>query len=164
MEILKDEIQRVHKKEVARRQLETAVFLFLKGIDYSSVVTLAGAAGNILLQLVLNRGERPFVDLGRDVANYLQGELLPRKRYKYRMQILFGIIPLKHMSDKCDEIVEMDLEKCALSALTVAVCDYTTLSGQNEPFVKAFLNWCWKNQNGPQVMEEYQSLPKKLKK
>jgi hypothetical protein len=161
---LKNEIQRIHKKEVVKCQLETAVSLFIKQVDYSSVITLAGAAGNILFQLVLNNGKKPFADLGREVAHHIEGVHFKRKTYKYQMEILFGVIPLKHMSEKCDEIIEIDLEQSAVKVLTYALHDYTTLFGQDEPFVKAFYNWVWENKNGPQIVEEYKDFVTKFKK
>lgn len=161
---MKDITFKIHKREIAKSQLETAIVLFLNKTDYSSVITLSGAAGNILMQLVLNEGKRPFVDLGRDIANHYQGELLSRSTYKNRMQKLFGISHLKHMSETCDEVLELDLEDCAIKSLISTVHDYTTLFGQDEPFIKAFLNWCWINKDGPGAMEFFNKLPGKFKK
>ncbi len=59
-----------HKLDIARGQLarparciETAIRLFLvDGCDMFSAITLAGAAGEVLHELVLRAGKRPFVD------------------------------------------------------------------------------------------------------
>ena len=48
---------KVHKGDIAKFQLETAVRLFLTGKDRSSVITLAGAASGILGTLVRNAGK-----------------------------------------------------------------------------------------------------------
>lgn len=53
---------RIHKSDIAKSQLETAVWLLLDGRDRSSVITLAGAASGILDRLVRNAGKEPFVD------------------------------------------------------------------------------------------------------
>lgn len=140
-------IIRIHKSEIAKQQLMTAIGLFLRRIDFASVITLAGASGNILHQLVLNEGKRPFVDLGRDFANYTQGQLLSRSTYKNRLERLFGVLQLKHMSDICDEILELDLETSAINSLTYVVHDYIALYGKEEEFIKAFLSWVWVNRN-----------------
>jgi hypothetical protein len=161
---LKDEIIKVHKKDIARSQLETAVSLFLLKLDYSSVITLAGASGGILHQLVLNEGKKPFADFGREIALYREGVHLPRKTYKYRLEILLGIIALKHMSDDCDDIIALDLEASAFNALTYVLYDYVTLFGQEDLFVKAFYNWVWENKNGVQIMEEYKDFTTRVKK
>ena len=52
-----------HKFDIAHGQLETAIRLFLvDGCDMFSAITLAGAAGEVLHELVLRAGKRPFVD------------------------------------------------------------------------------------------------------
>ena len=53
--------------------LPISVDLFLNNIDFSSVITLAGAASNILSQLVRNAGKEPFIDYACDIYNHLQG-------------------------------------------------------------------------------------------
>lgn len=161
---MKDKTIRIHKGEIAQRQLETATFLFLNKIDFSSVITLSGAAGNILVQLVLNEGKRPFVDLGRDIVKYFYDDHLKRKSYKRKLELLFGIAQLKHMSPQCNEEIELDLEENAFKSLAVAITDFTTLYGNNEPFVKAFYNWSWVNKNGREMMKAYEDRPEKLKR
>jgi len=42
--------------ELAERQLETAIALFVSGGDKFSVITLAGAVDVILCRLILNSG------------------------------------------------------------------------------------------------------------
>ena len=65
--------QKIHKGDIARNQLETAVRLFLNERDRSSVITLAGAATGILDTLVRNSGREPFVDYARRVHRELVG-------------------------------------------------------------------------------------------
>jgi len=48
---------RFYKHDVARFQLQTAVEIFLRGLDRSSVITLAGAASGILDTLVKRAGK-----------------------------------------------------------------------------------------------------------
>ena len=67
------------------------------------------------------------------------------------------------MSRACPETVSLDLEKCAVYALTRAIGDYVTLYGQDENFVKAFLSWSWKNR-GSKVMEACKDMPEKFQK
>jgi hypothetical protein len=157
-------IKRYHKGEIAREQLKTALALFLNKIDLSSVITLAGAAGNILHQLVQNRGQEPFVDLARRFHNELLGFTPPRKKYGHYIDNKLGIISHKHMGPNCLNTVKLDLQECAVRALTKAMGDYTTLYGKEEAFTNAFYHWAWKYQDGPKVMEQYKNLPARLKK
>lgn len=52
-------IEKFHKQEIAAKQLETALRLFFAGGDLFSVITLAGAAEEILGQLLKQREGKP---------------------------------------------------------------------------------------------------------
>ena len=142
----------------------TAVILFLNNKDSSSVITLASAAGTILSQIVRNMGQEPFIDYACKVHDGLAGFTPKRDSYNHHIDKKLGVTVHKHMSDDCPETVELDLHQCAVDSLTRAVADYTTLYGQEEPFIKAFLQWAWVNKDGPKIMEEFKNMPKKLKR
>ncbi len=153
-----------HRKEIARSQLQTAISLFLNNVDLSSAITLAGAASNILNQLVRNAGETPFIDFACEVYEFHnKGQTPPREKYNHYMDKLLGISAHKHMSSKCPLTISIDLEKCAPYALTKAVADYITLYGQQESFIKAFLSWSYKHQRD-EVMEVCKNIPEKFMK
>jgi hypothetical protein len=152
------------KEEIASKQLETAIILFLSGRDLSSVITLAGAAGNILEQLVRFRGEEPFLDFACRVYDALEGYTPPRKKYKHHIEKKLGVSTHKHMNGDDSKFVNINLEKSAIDSITKAFTDYIVIHGQNNPFVTAFFNWCWKNMDGEKIMEDYKNIPSKLKK
>lgn len=154
--------KKFHRKEIVKSQLETAVDLFLNKIDLSAVITLSGAASNILYQLVKNAGKEPFLDYARDVHNHLKGNTPSREKYNHHIDKFLGISAHKHMSKNCRKTISLDLEQCAIDALVRAISDYVTLYGQDELFIKAFLSWSWKNQ-GTEVMEACKNMPDKLK-
>lgn len=154
---------RFHKHEVAKLQLQTAIDIFLRGLDRSSVITLAGVASGILDTLVKRAAKEPFVDYARRVHRELVGQMPKRKSYAHHIDKKLGIIVHKHLSKDDQETVELDLEKLAVDALTRAVADYVSLNGQDEPFVKAFLSWAWQNNNGPALMESFKAVPKRMK-
>jgi hypothetical protein len=79
------------------------------------------------------------------------------------MNTRLGIIAHKHMFAGDGPTVELDLEQLAFEALGRAIADYIVLSGSEEPFVKAYLNWTWKNKDGPAAMEAFKSVPARLK-
>jgi hypothetical protein len=154
---------RYHKKDIAQWQLETAVRLFLLGKDRSSVITLAGAAGNILDRLVRNEGKEAFVDFARRVYREKVGYIPKRKSYSHHIDMKLGIVAHKHMGENDPETIDLDLEKMAFDALTRSLADYIKLNGQGEPFVKSFLKWAWTNTDVKALMEEYMKVSKKLK-
>ncbi len=156
-------MQRFHRHDIARLQLETAVRLFLGGGDLSSVITLAGAASGILDNLVKRAGKEPFVDFARRVHAHVVGFTPKRQSYIHHIEKKLGIIAHKHLSKADPETVELDLEMQAANSLQRAITDYITLNGQDEPFVKAFLGWCWKNMDGPGIMKKYKAVPLKLR-
>ncbi len=155
--------QKYHKCEIATEQLKTAIFLFLSGRDCSSVITLAGAASNILERLVRNEDETAFIDYARNVQNVLGGSTPPRAKYGRYINERLGINPHKHMSPACPNTLEIDLQKSAEDAITKAIGDYTTLYGQEHEFIKAFLRWAWVNRDGPKVMKDHENLPARIK-
>lgn len=154
---------RIHKSEIARRQLETAVRLFLNEKDRSSVITLAGTSSGILDRLVRNEGKEPFVDYACRVHRELIGHMPKRKSYSHHIDKKIGVIAHKHLAKEDPEVVEFDLEKMASDALARAIADYVTLYGQKESFVKAFLSWAWVTQDGQALMKEFEKVPKSLR-
>src|ERR1035437_2705823 len=152
-----------HRLDIASRQLETAVLMFLEGRDRFSVITLAGAASNILSHLVRNQGGEPFIDYARRVHDARFGLTPPRDKYNRHINDQLGINALKHHSANDATHIELDEEKAAENAITKAIGDYITIKGQEEPFVKEFLSWTWQNRDGEKLMEKYKKLPRKLK-
>ncbi len=154
--------KKYHKKEIATEQLKTAIKLFLNEKDLSSVIILASAAGSILSQLARNAEEEPFIDYACRIHNHIKKITPGREKYNHFINIKLGITSHKHMSDSDPETVELDLLRCALDGLTIAVSDFVTLYGQEEPFIKAFLHWTWHNTNGKKLIEEFKDIPKNL--
>jgi hypothetical protein len=148
-----------HKHDIAKFQLQTAVEIFLNGMDRSSVITLAGAASGILDTLVKRAGKEPFVDYARRVHNVTEGFTPKRRSYFHHIEKLLGITVHKHLAKEDTDTVELDLEELAVNALIRATSDYILLNGQQEKFVIAFLNWAWVNTGGPALMERFKTMP-----
>lgn len=154
---------RFHKSDIAKFQLQTAVGIFLSGMDRSSVITLAGAASGLLDSLVKRTGKEPFVDYARRVHCAIVGHIPKRQSYSHHIDKRLGVIAHKHLGKDEPETVDLDLEKMAADALCRAIADYTMLNGKDEPFVESFLGWAWRNMDGPALMESYQAVPPQLK-
>lgn len=154
---------RFHKSDIARAQLETAVSIFLRGLDRSAVITLAGAASGILDTLVKQAGKEAFVDYARRVHNGQVGYTPKRKSYAHHIAMRIGVIDHKHLSEYDTNTVELDLGKLAVDALSRAMADYVVLNGQDEPFVRDFLSWTWKNSDGPAMMKRFGAVSSRMK-
>jgi hypothetical protein len=155
---------RYSRLDLATRQLETAVWMFLEGKDRFSVITLAGAASGILTRLVLNASKQPFADYGREINKEYWGHMPTREKYTRRVNLLFGIDALRHHSATDPLTLELDEATAAERAITRALVDYVELRGQDRPFVKAFLQYTWIAHNGPEVMKAYESQPDRIKR
>ncbi len=152
------------RSELAKQQLRTAVSLFINDKDLSSVVTLSAAASNVLSQLVRNSGKEPFIDYACRVHDALKGITPPRTKYKNYIDNMLGINVHKHMSQSCFYTCTLDLHKCAVGSLTMAIADFVTLYGQKHDFIIAFLSWAWIREEPLKMMELYNNRPDKLKK
>ncbi|HAU0164806.1 TPA: hypothetical protein JBF07_04615 [Legionella pneumophila] len=156
--------KKYHRSELARRQLRTAVMLFLNEKDLSSVITLSAAASNILSQLVRNSGNESFVDHACRVHDAFNGSTPKRTSYKNYIDNMLGINVHKHMSPLCPKTCTLNLYKCAIDSLTIAIADYVTLYGQNDDFVRGFLSWSWTRADRNKIIEAYHNMPDKLKR
>jgi hypothetical protein len=145
-------LEKFHRKEIVKKQLETAVKLFLNKTDLSSVITLSGAAANVLSQLIKNADKESFLDYARGIYNRFKKSTPAREKYNHYIDRTLGISSHKHMNKNCSEMVSLDLEQCACDALTRSISDYVVLYGQNELFIKVFLKWSWEKE-GPAIKE-----------
>lgn len=159
-------VSQYHKYDIAIGQLETAIRLFLQeGCDMFSALTLAAAAGELLHRLVLNAGKRPFVDYVVRVNEFrTPGKTPPRSSIISHIHQVLFINRLKHHDPKEPELVEFDVEECALAAILKAMADYKTLTGKNTAAMNAMLFWCYKNLDAPEMMERWEKVPEELKK
>jgi hypothetical protein len=120
---------RLHKTEIAKRQIEVASELFFSGGDFLAVVTLAGAAEEILSNLIKRQGQPAMIDRlvaldkrltgGRDFAAVVKEVNAVRNA-------------LKHARDRDED--EIDIEPGeAIAMLSRAVVNYVLLEGSATP-------------------------------
>jgi len=136
-------IQRYAKKEIAFNQIETALSLYFEEKDLFSVVTLAGAAEEILGQLLQGRNGAalPF----RSVLEILRPGL--RK----------GGAPQGTAGREDDLYLHMDLQQEARFLIGRAIDDYQALSGTLSAGMSRFKQL----QGGKQPQGEKQSQGEK---
>ena len=155
-----------HKYDIATGQLETAIRLFLTdGCDMFSALTLAAAAGELLHQLVLNAGKRPFVDYVVKVNEFKEpGKTPGRSSVITHIHKILFVNRLKHFDKTEAEIVEFDVEECALAAILKAIADYKTLMGTQTGSMKALMAWAYQNLDSAEILKRYEDAPDLLKK
>ena len=108
-------IQRFTKQEIALHQIETALELFFSQGDLFSVITLAGAAEEILGQLLQQRSR------GQGALNTIFRVLRPRSQKGDQKEGLSG--------HEFDDFVHLDPHHEAVFLLGRAIEDYAELSG-----------------------------------
>ncbi|WP_321927588.1 hypothetical protein [Paraburkholderia guartelaensis] len=131
--------------QLAERQLEAAIGLFMVGRDRFSVITLAGAADVILSQLALDKDKSNFTDALIEEA--IRNGAAERTRAEHGRDIndVLFINDMKHMDKDEDGFVEMDPEECAFGAIMKAMVNYIAIVGREHRTVAAFLFWVGKN-------------------
>jgi hypothetical protein len=160
-------VEKHSKLDIATRQLETAVHLYLGGDDRYSVITLAGAANSILTALVLKAGKEPFADYARRAHDAIKGSMPPRGKFMSHLNRALGINALKHMDQGDDEIVEFNIDKSSRDTVLIALSNYRKLTGKDEPFMVAFLKRLLDDtppEERKNIMKAYENMPEKMKK
>jgi hypothetical protein len=117
------------KRSIALAQLETALRLFQEGSDLFSVITLAGAAEEILGKLVRRQGGETSVDsLARAAASvheHLFGKWVDERTFIRRANSARNA--LKHLDEGRDLTVTADVRDEAVDMLHRAIDNYWLL-------------------------------------
>ena len=132
--------QTLEKKAVALRQLDAALQLFETGGDHLAVITLAGAAEEILGKLILLAGGTPSLDhlvQATCAIHKLQtGQDLDQTTARSRANAARNA--LKHLDGPPDLSVSLDPEEEAVDMLDRAVTNYWVLEGALSPAMQRF--------------------------
>lgn len=144
----------VTKLDLAQRQLETAIGLFVSRKDRISAITLAGAADGILHGLVLKAGKEPFSDYAIGVNEALSGQTPSKAKYARHINDQLNINHLKHMDQNGPDDVTFDVDLSALGAILKAIANHHTLVPQHPDFIQAMLQWTWMFYDGGSIRED----------
>lgn len=126
---------KLHKKEIARRQIETALDLFFVQGDILSIITLAGAGEEILGNLLQRAGEPCAMD---HLIDYDKCLTVTGRDPKIVNEEVNGIRnSLKHANRPFEDELEVDSEH-AVAMLTRAVANYVSLEGSLTPPMHKF--------------------------
>ena len=121
---------RLHKKEIAKRQIETALELFFEQKDFLSVITLAGASEEILGSLLRRVGKRSMMDHLVDLDKHMSGVGRDSKVVNEEVNGIRN--SLKHANNPAEDELEVDPEH-AVAMLARAVANYTSLESDVTP-------------------------------
>jgi len=130
--------------QLAHSQLEAAIGLYVTNRDRLSAITLAGAADVLLSQLVLRAGKPNFTDrlAEKDVTS--EGAVA-REVVGQQVNNTLFINQLKHFDDDAEEVIELDVDECALAAISKALANYVDLPEHDRSLVLAFKVWIKEN-------------------
>lgn len=131
--------------QLAHSQLDAAIGLYVTNRDRLSAITLAGAADVLLSQLVLRTGKPNFTDrlAEKDVTS--EGTVPPREVVGQKVNDTLHINQLKHFDDDAEEVIELDVDECALAAILKALANYVDLPEHDKNLVLAFKLWIREN-------------------
>lgn len=131
--------------QLAHSQLEAAIGLYITSRDRLSAITLAGAADVLLSQLVLRSGKPNFTDRLAEKNVTSEGAGFTREVVGQQVNDMLFINQLKHFDDDAQEIIEIDVDECALAAISKALANYVYLPEYDRDLVLAFKLWIKKN-------------------
>ncbi len=134
---------KLHKKEIAKRQIETAIDLFLAGKDYLSVVTLSGAGEEILGKFLARHSQKNAVDNLKE----LDKRISVGREFKIVNQEINGFRnSLKHAKvESEDEIDVAEGEEHAIAMLARSLNNYYLLEERLSNKMEQFLKWLQNN-------------------
>ena len=136
-------VQDFAKRDIALAQLETSLRLYFEGGDLFSVITLAGAAEEILGQLVRKAGKTNSLDTLQQAATaiylLLNKEAIPPKEFAQRANRAKNA--LKHHDPGASATIAIDPLEEAVDLLDRAVLNYWLLEQNVTPAMKEFTEW-----------------------
>ena len=133
----KKSIRKTYQRfQLASKQLETAIMLFLTNQDRISAITLAGAADVIFCELVNRDGKKNYTDI-------LSSESGKRSREDIGKEIndLLHINSLKHFDKDDEEYINLDVNECAVAAILKTLVNYNMMEGKDDNLILAFRYW-----------------------
>lgn len=139
-------IRTYDRLSLAKEQLDTALKLFLDDNNYSSAITLAGAAEEIFGQAISLAGDKNALEqsyeLMADVHALIQGVNLDKKYYVEKENLARNA--LKHLQEDKGETITIDLEDAACWMLVRALQNARKLN-YNFDRLFEFENWFGQN-------------------
>lgn len=137
---------KIKKIDVAVNHLRLAIELFLNGRDQLSVVTLAGAAEEILGRYAERKKNTPMIEI---LYSALRQDISPdSKSCDFKRNVLNGVKnTIKHFNDKEEEIIDVDPETEALAMMVRAIYNLLKYNGTVTENTHDLFDWINKNRS-----------------
>ena len=135
------------KLDIACQQLNTAIDLFFEDANHFSVITLTGAAEEILgryMELIGKQSSLDGIVKGTALVHkHLYGEELPHKEFKFRANMARNSI--KHLDSDEDLNVMFDSKEEMINMLVRATDNYFGMEIPESDQVRKFNEWYMEN-------------------
>lgn len=138
----------VSKTEVAKRQIDAAIKLYIEDGDIISMHTLVSAAHDVLVDIARARGLDNVYD---NFEKMVRPEMLPEWRKTYKEAQNF----FKHADKDSDKKLKFKKDIADLK-LHITCLVYQQVNGSIEPLQQAFLTW-YSAENPRIILAEHQS-------
>ena len=140
----------LHKTEIAKREIETAIDMFLSDSDFISVLTLAGAAEDILGALLRRGGQRPMLEQLH--AWYQETTKAEISFGEFARKANLGRNTLKHATNAEEDVIEIFRWE-AVQMLMRALYNWKALGHEPTDRMLKFNNWLHEHRDSYETLE-----------
>lgn len=141
---------KLHKIEIAQRQIDTAIDLFLDDKDFVSALTLAGAGEEITGKLLDRKGEKNMIQKLHAWYQETTGEQIEYGEFSRKANLARNT--LKHANSPEEDAVEIQRWE-AVQMIMRAMTNYKELVGNPSDKMKVMAGWIAKNKGKYENME-----------
>lgn len=135
---------KIKKLDIALNHLQMAIDMFLKNQDLLCILTLAGAADDILGQYATITGEKTMLDLLCSSLKKEHSINMTDKTFKWEY-LNKAKNSVKHFKENSAEIIELDPELEALSMLIRAIGNLYSRDKTATYNTPALMEWIYEN-------------------
>ena len=141
---------KLHKTEIARHQIDTAIDLFLEDRDFISALTLAGAGEEVTGKLIERAGGKNMLQKLHAWYEETTGEEI--KFGEFAKNTNFTRNTLKHANNAEED--ELELQRWETVQMRMrAMTNYKELVGEPSEKMKVMAGWIAKNKGAYENME-----------
>lgn len=141
---------KLHKIEIAQRQIDTAIDLFLNDKDFVSTLTLAGAGEEITGKLLDRKGEKNMLQKLHAWYQETIGTQMEFGEFSRRANLARNT--LKHANSPDEDDVEIQRWE-AVQMIMRAMTNYKELVGSPSESMNVMAGWIAKNKDKYENME-----------
>ncbi len=141
---------KLHKTEIARHQIDTAIDLFLEDKDFISALTLAGAGEELTGKLIERAGGQNMLQKLHAWYEETTGEEI--KFGEFAKNANFTRNTLKHANNAEEDELELQRSE-TVQMIMRAMTNYKELVGEPSEKMKVMAGWIAKNKGAYENME-----------